>query len=171
WKEKMGMDTTDYDWLASLIDFYGRGKAVEYAGKLAKQQLNFRRGPTLLSQLTVAGEFPIVIDAFPEEVTQMKNAKAPVDFVFSEPFVPVKTPTTVSISSGAPHPHAAALFVDFLLSKPGQDLLASQGRWASRKDVNYFADIKNKKMQIASPEWDDKQVELIKLYNSIFALN
>jgi iron(III) transport system substrate-binding protein len=171
WKEKLGMDTTDYDWLASLIDFYGRGKAVEFAGKLAKQQINFRRGPTLLSQLTVAGEFPIVIDAFPEEVTQMKNAKAPVDFVFSEPFVPVKTPTTVSISSAAPHPHAAALFVDFLLSKAGQDLLASQGRWASRKDVNYFADIKNKKMQIASPEWDDKQVELIKLYNSIFALN
>src|SRR5262245_45736362 len=47
WKDKMGMDTTDYDWLASLIDYYGRGKALEYAGKLAKQQLNFRRGPTL----------------------------------------------------------------------------------------------------------------------------
>jgi len=171
WLEKMGMDTTDYDWLASLIDFYGRGKALEYAGKLAKQQLNFRRGPTVLSQLTVAGEFPIVIDAFPEEVLQMRNAKAPVDFVFSEPFVPVKTPTTVSISSGAPHPHAAALFVDFLLSKPGQDLLASQGRWASRKDANYFADLKGKKMQIASSEWDDKQVELIKLYNNIFAVN
>lgn len=58
---------------------------------------------------------------------QVARAKAPVDFVFSEPFVPVKTPTTVTISSGAPHPHAAALFVDFLLSKAGQDLLASQG--------------------------------------------
>jgi iron(III) transport system substrate-binding protein len=137
---------------------------------LAKQQLNFRRGPTLLSQLTVAGEFPIVIDAFPEEVLQMRNAKAPVDFIFSEPFVPVKTPTTISISAGAPHPHAAALFVDFLLSKAGQDLLASQGRWASRKDANYFADLKGKKMQIATSEWDDKQVELIKLYNDIFAL-
>ncbi len=170
WKEKMGMDTTDYDWLASLIDFYGHSKALEYAGKLAKQQLNFRRGPTLLAQLTIAGEFPIVIDAFPEEVLQLTNAKAPANFVFSEPFVPVKTPTTVSISSGAPHPHAAALFVDFLLSKPGQDLLASQGRWASRKDANYFADLKGKKMQIASAEWDDKQVELIKLYNDIFAL-
>jgi len=101
----------------------------------------------------------------------MKNAKAPVDFVFSEPFVPVKTPTTVSISSGAPHPHGAALFVDFLLSKPGQDLLASQRRWVSRNDVNYFADVKDKKMQIALPEWDDKQVELVKLYNSIFGLN
>ena len=48
WKDKLGMDTTDYDWLASLIDYYGRGKALEFAGKLSKQQLNLRRGPTLL---------------------------------------------------------------------------------------------------------------------------
>jgi iron(III) transport system substrate-binding protein len=171
WRDKLGMDTTDYDWLASLIDFYGRSKALEYVGKLAKQKLNFRRGPTLLAQLTVAGEFPIVIDAFPEEIMQMKSAKAPADFVFSEPFVPVKTPTTISISAGAPHPHAAALFVDFLLSKPGQDVMVAQGRWASRKDAGYFADLKGKKMQIAAAEWDDKQVELIKLYNSIFSLN
>jgi iron(III) transport system substrate-binding protein len=170
WKDQMGLDTTDYDWLASLIDFYGRSKALEFVGKLAKQRLNFRRGPTLLAQLAVAGEFPIVIDAFPEEIMQMKSANAPADFVFSEPFVPVKTPTTVSISSGAPHPHAAALFVDFLLSRPGQDIMVAQGRWASRKDAGYFADLKDKKMQVASPEWDDKQVELIKLYNSLFSL-
>jgi iron(III) transport system substrate-binding protein len=171
WKDKLGMDTTDYDWLASLIDYYGRGKALELAGKLAKQQLNLRRGPTLLAQLAVAGEFPLVIDAFPEEIMQMKSAKAPVDFIFSEPFVPVKTPTTISISSGAPHPHAAALFVDFLLAKAGQDLMAGQGRWVSRKDGSYFADLKGKKMQIPSPDWDDKQVELIKLYNATFGLN
>jgi len=171
WKDKLGMDTTDYDWLASLIDYYGRGKALELAGKLAKQQLNLRRGPTLLAQLAVAGEFPLVIDAFPEEIMQMKSAKAPVDFIFSEPFVPVKTPTTISISSGAPHPHAAALFVDFLLAKAGQDLMAGQGRWVSRKDGSYFADLKGKKMQIPSPDWDDKQVELIKRYNNIFTLN
>jgi len=171
WKDKLGMDTTDYDWLAPLIDYYGRGKALELAGKLAKQQLNLRRGPTLLAQLAVAGEFPFVIDAFPEEIMQMKSAKAPVDFIFSEPFVPVKTPTTISISSGAPHPHAAALFVDFLLAKAGQDLMAGQGRWVSRKDGSYFADLKGKKMQIPSPDWDDKQVELIKLYNNIFTLN
>ncbi len=170
WKDKLGMDTTDYDWLASLIDYYGRNKALEFAGRLAKQQLNMRRGPTLLTQLAVAGEFPIVIDAFPEEVLQLKNAKAPADFVLSEPFVPVKTPTTVSISSGAPHPYSAALFVDFLLSKQGQELMASQGRWASRKDVGYLVDLKGKKMQVASAQWDDRQVELIKLYNSIFSV-
>lgn len=77
----------------------------------------------------------------------------------------------MSIASGVPHPYAAALFVDFLLSKPGQDLLAAQGRWTSRKDANYFTDLKGKKMQIAAAEWDDKQVELIKLYNGIFSLH
>jgi iron(III) transport system substrate-binding protein len=171
WKDKLGMDSLDYDWLASLIDYYGRAKALEYTGKLAKQQLHFRRGPTLLVQLAIAGEFPVVIDAFPEEALQLRSAKAPAEIVFTEPFVAVKTPTTVSIAAGAPHPHAAALFVDFLLSKPGQDLMASQGRWTSRKDANYFADLKGKKMQIAAAEWDDKQVELIKLYNGIFALH
>ena len=100
----------------------------------------------------------------------MRNAKAPIEFIFSEPFVPVKTPTAVSIAAGAPHPHATALFVDFLLSKPGQDIMAAQGRWASRKDVGYLVDLKGKKMQIPSDDWDDKQVELIKLYNSVFSL-
>ena len=170
WKDKLGMDTTDYDWIAALIDYYGRSNAVEFAGKLSKQQLNMRRGPTLLAQLAVAGEFPIVIDAFPEEVLQLKNAKAPVDFTFSEPFVAVKTPTTVSISAGAPHPNAAALFVDFLLSKPGQEIMASQGRWVSRNDVGYLVDLKGKRMQLPSGDWDDKQVELIRLYNSLFSL-
>lgn len=170
WKDKLAMDTTDYDWLASLIDFYGRDKAIEYAGRLAKQQLNFRRGLTLLAQLAVAGEFPVVIDVFPEEILPMKRAGAPAEFVLAEPFVPVKTPTTISISSGAPHPHTAALFVDFLLSKAGQDVLAAQGRWASRKDEKYFLDLKGKKMQIPGPEWDDRQVELVNLFNSIFSL-
>jgi ABC-type Fe3+ transport system substrate-binding protein len=102
---------------------------------------------------------------------QMKNAKAPADFIFTEPFVAVKTPTTVSVASGAPHPHAAALFVDFLLSKAGQDLMANQGRWVIRKDGSYFTDLKGKKMQIPLLDWDEKQVELIKLYNSIFSLS
>lgn len=170
WKDRLGMDTTDYDWLASLIDYYGRGRTMEFMGRLVRQQINLRRGPTLLGQLALAGEFPVVVDAFPEEVMQLKNAGAPVDMVFSEPFVPVKTPTTISIASGAPHPHAAALFVDFMLSKQGQDIMTAQGRWVSRKDGKYFADLKGKKMQFPAPEWDDRQVELANLYNTIFSL-
>jgi hypothetical protein len=48
--------------------------------------------------------------------------------------------------------------------------MAGQGRWVSRKDGSYFADLKGKKMQIPTAEWDEKQVELIKLYNAAFSL-
>ena len=44
--------------------------------------------------------------------------------------------------------NAAALFVDFLLSKPGQEVMASQGRWVSRNDAGYLVDLKGKRMQI-----------------------
>ena len=54
--------------------------------------------------------------------------------------------------------------------KPGQEIMVSQGRWVSRNDVGYLVDLKGKRMQIPSPDWDDKQVELIKLYNSLFSL-
>jgi iron(III) transport system substrate-binding protein len=168
WKEKLGLESTDYDWLASVIGHYGMNRAVEFAKGLARQNLQMRRGTSLLSQLVVAGEFPIMIDAFPEEALELKNARAPVDFLFPEPFVPVKTPTTVSLTAGAPHPHAAALFVDFLLSPQGQEIMARQGRWVSRKDVRYLAELRGKKMQIPSPDWDDRQVELIKLFNDLF---
>src|ERR1044072_3499031 len=94
WKDKLAMDTTDYDWLASLIDYYGRDKALEFAGRLAKQEINFRRGLTLLAQLAVAGEFPVVIDVFPEEILQIKRGGPPAAFVLSKPFLPVKRPTT-----------------------------------------------------------------------------
>jgi hypothetical protein len=65
----------------------------------------------------------------------------------------------------------AASVEERLDPKPGQDLMAGRGRWVSRKDGSYFTDLKGKKMQIPSLEWDDKQVELIKLYNSIFSLS
>ncbi|MGH7843737.1 MAG: ABC transporter substrate-binding protein [Candidatus Binatia bacterium] len=168
WKDKLGLESTDYDWLAALIDHYGMNRALKFAKRLAKQNLQMRRGTSLLSQLVVAGEFPIMIDAFPEEAVELKNSNAPADFLFPEPFVPVKTPTTISLAAGAPHPYAAALFVDFLLSQQGQEIMAKQRRWVSRKDVTYLSDLRGKKMVIPSEDWDDRQVELIKLFNDLF---
>ena len=73
WKGKLGLEATDYDWLASLIDHYGMNRATEFARSLAKQNPQMRRGTALLSQLVVAGEFPIMIDAFPEEALEKMN--------------------------------------------------------------------------------------------------
>jgi ABC-type Fe3+ transport system substrate-binding protein len=44
----------------------------------------------------------------------------------------VTSPSQVGISAKAPHPAAARLFVDFLLSSEGQALIRSRGRVPAR---------------------------------------
>jgi iron(III) transport system substrate-binding protein len=65
------------------------------------------------------------------------NAKAkgsPVDFVFPAEGVSIVTEPT-AILRGTKNPEAARAFVDFLLSKDGQELAVSQGYFPARKDV------------------------------------
>lgn len=65
------------------------------------------------------------------------NAKAkgsPVDFVFPAEGVSIVTEPTAILST-TKNPQAAKAFVDFLLSREGQELAVSQGYFPARKDV------------------------------------
>jgi iron(III) transport system substrate-binding protein len=65
------------------------------------------------------------------------NAKAkgsPVDFVFPTEGVSIVTEPT-AILRNTKNPDAARAFVDFVLSKEGQELAVSQGYFPARKDV------------------------------------
>lgn len=139
WKGQLAMEIESFDWLAALLDHYGEEKGKILADRLGRQKLNFRRGSTLLSQLVAAGELAVHLDGYNHTAYQLKLKKAPVEYIFPEPYVPAKTPTPVWIASHAPHPHAAALFVDFLLSKRAQEIMAQQGRWVSRKTSNIYS--------------------------------
>ena len=88
--------------------------------------------------------------------------------LFPEPYVTAKTPTGVWIGSHAPHPYAAALFVDFLLSKRGQEVMAAQGRWVSRQDVRYLVDPGTRRVQTVSPiKWGERTEELVQLFDKL----
>ncbi|MBI3499917.1 MAG: ABC transporter substrate-binding protein [Proteobacteria bacterium] len=66
------------------------------------------------------------------------NAKAkgsPVDFIFPEEGVSAVT-EPVAMLKTAPNPAAARAFIDFVLSKEGQALAASQGYLPARRDVD-----------------------------------
>src|SRR5206468_10956140 len=48
----------------------------------------------------------------------------------------IRPPSTIAITSRSPHPHAAALLLDYHLSKEASEIMVkNQGRWAPRKDV------------------------------------
>lgn len=129
----MGMDQDADDWLAAVLEYYGDEKGKQIARSLGAQQLNIRKGRTLVSQLVAAGEFPLQIDAHHHEAVSLRKAGAPIDYVFPEPFVPVKSVSSLALSSQPPHPHAAALLVDFMLSKKGQEIAFKQRRWPASR--------------------------------------
>ena len=170
WTGKMGMDSESFDWLAALLDYYGESKGAELAGKIGNLQLNIRRGENLLTQLVAAGEFQVHIDSYYHEAVDKKKTGAPLDYNFPQPFIPVKSAAAIYLSAHPPHPYSAALLVDFLLSKKGQEIMFNQGRWVSHKDVTTKGpyDIGDRKTVVPSPlNWGDRYKELTDLYKKL----
>jgi iron(III) transport system substrate-binding protein len=170
WVGKMAMDDESFDWLAALLDYYGEAKGIELATRIGQQKLNVRRGPTLLTQLVAAGEFFVEIDGHHQEAIAKKKAGAPIEYNFPQPFVPAKSLIPIYMSSRPPHPNAAALMADFLMSKKGQEIMYGHGRWVGHKEITAKGpdDIGDRKVVIPSPEkWGDRYQELIGLYNKL----
>jgi iron(III) transport system substrate-binding protein len=68
--------------------------------------------------LVIAGEYPIALQIFNHHAYISKTAGAPSEW---QPIEPVaSTISTIGLAKYAPHPHAAMLFLDFVLSKRGQ---------------------------------------------------
>lgn len=168
WKGKLVMDNESYDLLAAMLDHHGDSEGRRIAEALGRQDPSFRRGTTLVGQLVAAGEFPVMVDGSNHLAYELKKKGAPIEYLFPEPFVPVMIPQGFWVAARPPHPHAAALLVDFMLSKKGQEIMANQGRWVSRKDVKYQVDPGPRKLQVVSQEkWGERTAELVQLYNRL----
>ncbi|MBI4490943.1 MAG: extracellular solute-binding protein [Deltaproteobacteria bacterium] len=118
WKGKFAIDDHPANWLAGMVKAYGKEKASELLRGLAKQNPKVIRGRTLKTQLMAAGEFYAAVDQTEEAIMEMKKKGAPVDYMFLEN-TPVLT-NPVVLAKNAPHPYTTALFVDYLLSREGQ---------------------------------------------------
>ena len=168
WKGKLAMDNESYDLLAAMLDHYGDAEGRRMAEALGRQEPSFRRGATLVGQLVAAGEFSIMVDGSNHLAYDLKKKGAPIEYIFPEPFIPVMIPQGFWIAARPPHPHGAALFVDFMLAKKAQEIMANQGRWVSRKDVKYQVDPGQRKQQVVSHEkWGERTTELVQLYNRL----
>jgi iron(III) transport system substrate-binding protein len=134
WKGQIGLETEEYQWFYHLVQIMGRGKGLEYMRKLATQNLQMRKGHTLLAQLVAAGEVAMAVVVYSNRIERMKNGGAPVDWVrFKGPTITAIN--AISIPDKAPHPNSARLFVDFVLSKDGQNLLRGLRRIPAHPDV------------------------------------
>jgi iron(III) transport system substrate-binding protein len=130
WAGKLALDESDVEWFAAMLDYWGRDKATSYMRALSRQKPQQRRGHSLLTRLLVAGDFPLAL-VHASEIEKEKQEGAPVEWVRTLDPV-VTSPSQVGISMKAPHPAAARLLVDFLLSSEGQAVIRSRGRVPAR---------------------------------------
>jgi ABC-type Fe3+ transport system substrate-binding protein len=169
WKgKKISIDNEAYGFLSGLISAWGKEKAVAYFKKLAAQEPVPMRGNTNRVQMTMAGEFPLII-AYAPTIQRETSKGHPMDWVPLEP-VPVQV-NPAMLSAKAPHPNAAKLFIDFLLSD-GQKMLVDFRRIPVRDDVDPDPPrlFRGYKRIVETPEDYRHLDETVRLYQEIFHL-
>jgi iron(III) transport system substrate-binding protein len=126
WKGRIAVEATDAEWMATLVKTWGTAKGMDYVRKLAALKPDVRQGHVLLASLVAAGDVQIGLTAYNSNVLPLKRKGAPIDFVPVQPVV--ARPQGIGVARNAPHPNAALLFTDFVLSPEGQRLFESMGR-------------------------------------------
>lgn len=133
WKgKKIGFDTKEVEFFANMLKIMGEEKGMDFFRKLVAQQLNYRAGHTLITDLMIAGEFPVGT-VYVSGVEEKKKRGAKVDWVGVAPVIAKFI--TVGLAAHAPNPNAGKLFIDFMLSKEGQLVLESCERLPARLDM------------------------------------
>jgi iron(III) transport system substrate-binding protein len=125
WKGRIGLEATDAEWMAALVK-KGGATGMEFMRKLSTMKPDVRKGHVLLAQLVATGEIPVGLTLYNANVESLKKKGAPIDFVPVQPVV--ARPQGIGVARQAPHPAAALLFLDFVLSPEGQKLYESMGR-------------------------------------------
>jgi iron(III) transport system substrate-binding protein len=147
----------------------GKEKGLEYWRRLAAQQINFRKGYTLLSELVSAGEFPVAVSLYQHRVDEYAEKGAPLQWIAPNPLVG-GDPNKISLLKNAPRPNAAKLFIDFMLSAEGQKLLQDKGRSPGRIGIGprnpRLKSAKIFTLHVGSDEYE----ELGREFNRVFKL-
>jgi iron(III) transport system substrate-binding protein len=168
WKGKLMMEGTKAEWFAGMLQIMGQERGLKYMRELAKQQPSPREGHELLAQLVVAGEGVIDINIPAASVERVKERGAPIDWTAlgDAPAVMVG----IGLAAQAPHPSAAKVFLDFVLSREGQKLMQTPGRLVARGDLanEQAAMLKGLKIVPVNPDMAEKLDEYAKQLRAIF---
>jgi iron(III) transport system substrate-binding protein len=170
WKGKLLFDPEAGYILAAMEQAWGREKAVEYLSKLANQDLSFRRGGALTTQVVSSGEYPIGIAINGETSAAIRDKGAPLAFKLLSPRI-VK-PEGLFLAKNSPHPHAAILFADWVLSDEGQNVLAGKlGKGVAMKGVRgKYQEFQLQPDYVVSPKLGPKLTTYIQDFRKILGV-
>ena len=120
--------------IGNLFQSMGQEAAKVYLQKLKAQNVaKTTASNRQLLDLVIAGEYPLGLHIFHHHAHISRSAGAPVDWAPLEPLS--ATINTISPVTRSPHPHAAMLLLDFILSEEGQKVIQAQNYLPSHPKV------------------------------------
>lgn len=134
WKSEILFDESSLEEVMALLAAWGKEKTVNYLTKLSQQQLLIRVGRDTTTQMMMAGEAQMAVTTYGYNNESLRATHAPIDWVGQDLIPTLIYPLT--LARNAPHPHAAALFYDYLISEEGQRLIAREGRVVAHPKVD-----------------------------------
>lgn len=115
WKGRLGIEAKGDAWFSSLLQAMGEEKGLSFFRQLvATNGLSVRSGNSVLNNLVVAGEVPFALGVYSYLPERAQRKGAPINSIALQPTIGYTD--GIGMARHAPHPHAAALFVDFMLS-------------------------------------------------------
>ena len=113
---------------------YGEEKAMDFLTKLRANDIRTVAGDAGSWVVGIlSGEYPIFVGQPVGQIAPDKAKGAPVDGI--NPTPAATRTSAMAVMAGAPHPYAAMLFTDFILSVPGQELLVASQHSPTRPGV------------------------------------
>jgi iron(III) transport system substrate-binding protein len=124
WRGKMAWGSSQSSsagpgFIGLMLKDYGQEKGMAFIQAMAKQNIaGFPVAARQILDQVIAGEYAVGLMTFNHHSVISAKLGAPVKWL---PFSPsLITVNTVSVLKDAPHPNAAKLFVDFMMSDEGQ---------------------------------------------------
>jgi iron(III) transport system substrate-binding protein len=122
WKGRLGIEAKNQEWFMAVVQDLGEARGVKlFQDIVARNGLSVRMGNSVLTNMVASGEVPLALTVHSYMPEQLKRRGAPIDWFVIEPAV-VRA-NAIAVMRRAPHPHAALLFYEYLLSD-GQAVLA-----------------------------------------------
>jgi len=170
WAGKIGIDSTAYNWYQGMVET--DPNAQELIKKLVANKPFLTQGHTNTVTQLEAGEFDVTPTAYGYMADLEHRGGRPVDYLIPKPLFVGLGP--VGLVANAPHPNAARVFIDWLLSPDGQQTIVDvSGRPSARVDVKNNPNVFNPRWPIHVLTTPDqaKYKDLVTQYKALLGVN
>src|SRR5437899_10064109 len=155
WKGRLGVEASDSEWYCGVLKHVGGEKGAKlFRDIVATAGWSVRSGHTLLANLVASGEVPLALTVYSYRIEQLKSAGAPVEWFGIDPVI--GRANGAGVSKRPPHPNAALLFYEYLISD-AQPLMVKMNYLAA--DTRIASSLRGVKVRFIDPRMPLEELE------------